>query len=152
MWSLFNLLMNPDIQPQLQQRGVLLIVVEASRMPVYRRVDKAVNSLWGTIEDQGPVGQRLHREMLNLLEMTYGDRIAVVQLDLLPRTDYNVLTTWALDGNSLDDLHRSFDQRWKTEAKNLALGWDQLKQEPQGTPRPPPARSPYIDRRRPPLD
>lgn len=152
MWSLFNLLMNPDVQPELYQRGVLLIVVEASRMPVYRPVDKVVNSLWGTIEDQSPVGQRLHREMLNLLEATYGDRIAVVQLDLMPRAEYNVLTTWALDGGSLRYLHGSFDQRWAVEVKNLARGWDQLLQSPRAAPRPPSAPSPYIDRRRPPLD
>jgi hypothetical protein len=153
MWSLFNLLMNRDIQPQLRERGVLLIVVEASRMPVYRRVDKAVNSLWGTIEDQGPVGQRLHREMLNLLEATYGDRIAVVQLDLMPREDYNVLTTWALDGGSLGHLHRSFETRWKDERTNLSQSWTQLtrkswKQLTQDSG----AGSSYIARRRPPLD
>lgn len=145
MWSLFNLLMHPENREQLKKRGVLLIVIEASRMPSYRRLDQGVNSLWGTIEDQGPVGQRLHREMLELLAMAYGRRIAVVQLDLVPLESYNVFTTWALDHGSLGQLEKSFDRRWKAEAKNLDASWAQL----TGST---PAREPYIARRRPPLD
>jgi predicted acylesterase/phospholipase RssA len=145
MWSLFNLLMHRDHRAALRERGVLLIVVEASRMPKYRPFQQAVNSLYGTIEDQGPVGQRLHREMLEILEMAYGDRIAVVQLDLIPRDSYNVLTTWALDQGSLDQLDKSFGERWKIEKEHLEQSWIQLTQ-------PAPAHKPYIDRRRPPLD
>lgn len=145
MWSLFNLLMHPDNRQRLQERGVLLIVVEASRMPSYRRLDQTVNSLWGTIEDQGPVGQRLHREMLELLAATYGNRIAVVQLDLVPLESYNVFTTWALDHGSLGQLERSFERRWQAEAKNLDASWAQLTGSAPG-------REPYIARRRPPLD
>jgi hypothetical protein len=145
MWSLFNLLMHPRNRARLKERGVLLIVVEASRMPSYRRLDQTVNSLWGTIEDQGPVGQRLHREMLELLAMAYGSRIAVVQLDLVPLESYNVFTTWALDHGSLRQLESSFERRWEAEAKNLDASWAQL----TGSA---PAPEPYIARRRPPLD
>ena len=145
MWSLFNLLMHPDNRTRLKERGVLLIVVEASRMPSYRRVDQAVNSLWGTIEDQGPVGQRLHREMLELLAMAYGNRIAVVQLDLVPLESYNVFTTWALDHGSLGQLETSFERRWEAEVKNLDASWAQLTGSAPG-------QRPYIARRRPPLD
>jgi predicted acylesterase/phospholipase RssA len=145
MWSLFNLLMQPENRKELLQRRVLLIVVEASRMPTYRRVDQAVNSLWGAIEDQGPVGQRLHREMLDMLALAYGNRIAVVQLDLVPLESYNVFTTWALDHGSLGQLEKSFEKRWQAELKNLDASWQQLT---GATPGP----LPYIARRRPPLD
>jgi hypothetical protein len=144
MWSLFNLLMHRDNLPRLKERGVLLLVIEASRMPSYRQLDQAVNSLWGTIEDQGPVGQRLHREMLELLERTYGNRIAVVQLDLVPRESFNVFTTWALDRGSLSRLEQSFEERWRAELANLDTSWTQLTGSPTATP--------YIEKRRPPLD
>ncbi|HYN21266.1 MAG TPA: patatin-like phospholipase family protein, partial [Thermoanaerobaculia bacterium] len=152
MWSLFNLLMHPDNQGELRERGVLLIMVEASRMPSYRQLDRAVNSLWGTIEDQGPVGQRLHREMLELLERTYGSRIAVIQLDLVPRESFNVFTTWALDRGSLDQLKKSFDERWKSELPNLDGSWTHLLKPGAQGPYPTPERAPYMARRRPPLD
>lgn len=143
MWSLFDLLMNN--RQRLKERGVLLIVVEASRMPSYRGVDQTINSLWGTIEDQGPVGQRLHREMLEMLAMAYGNRIAVVQLDLVPLESYNVFTTWALDHGSMGRLERSFERRWQVEVRNLDASWMQLTGSAPGP-------EPYIARRRPPLD
>lgn len=152
MWSLFNLLMNPDNLQQLRERGVLLIVVDASRMPSYRQLGRAVNSLWGTIEDQGPVGQRLHREMLELLERTYGSRIAVVQLDLVPRESFNVFTTWALDRGSLGRLKHSFDERWESELPNLDLSWSRLLAPPARGAWPPMEKAAYMSRSRPPLD
>ena len=152
MWSLFNLLMRPESVPKLRRRGVLLFIVDASKMPTFRRVDLAFNSLVGTIEDQCPVGQRLHREMFDLLEKTYGDRIAIVQLDLVPQESYNVLTTWALDNESLKTLTRSFERRWQQEQPNMVASWKALqagRPAPDGLPATGQARIPKL---RPPLD
>ncbi len=152
MWSLFNLMMRPESVPELRRRGVLLFIIDASKMPTFRRVDLAFNSLVGTIEDQCPVGQRLHREMFDLLEKTYNDRIAIVQLDLVPQESYNVLTTWALDDESLDTLKRSFNRRWREEEPNMAASWNALRAgrpAPDGLPGSGVARIPRL---RPPLD
>jgi hypothetical protein len=151
MWSLFNLLMRPEVVKELRRRGVLLLIVDANKMPSFRRLDLAFNSLVGTIEDQCPVGQRLHREMFDLLGTAYGDRIAVVQLDLVAQESYNVLTTWALDNASLKTLKKSFNQRWGEEEANLIASWNALRAGRPGPACPPPGQA-RIPTLRPPLD
>jgi hypothetical protein len=122
MWSLYQLLMpdEPEKLEELKRRGVLLLVVEASKMPTYPNLEQSLNSLWSTIGDQGPVGQRLHRLMFDALGREYGDRIAIVQWDLVSRESYNVLTSWALDEDSILKLGNSFETRWDQEKQNLA--------------------------------
>lgn len=142
MWTLTNLLLNRA--QDLRERGVLLLVVDASKMPTYGGVGRSIQRLWGTIGDQAPIAQNLHRRMLDLLEKEYGNDIAVVQLDLIAKERYNVLTTWALDSNSQQLLKESFDDRWPAERQNLLAAWQALTSEPRL-----PA---LIARRRPPLD
>jgi len=143
MWTLSTLLLNRA--EDLRDRGVLLLIVEASKMPSYGGVGRSFQRLWGTIGDQAPIAQNLHRRMLDLLEREYGERIAVVQLDVVPQESYNVLTTWALDRGSQEVLKASFDERWPAERENLHASWRALKRE-EKPPRP------LIARLRPPLD
>lgn len=148
MWSLYHLLM-PDEREKLEElkrRGVLLLVVEASKMPTYPNLEQSLNSLWSTIGDQGPVGQRLHRLMFDALGREYGDRIAIVQWDIISRESYNVLTSWALDGDSIAKLGRSFEERWNQERPVLARAWNRL------TGKEPGDGKPLVSTRRPPLD
>ncbi len=143
MWPLFQLLVNR--RDQLKDRGVLLIIVEASKMPRYEGFASTFNSLLGTIGDQGGIGRNLHERMLDVLELLYCDRLATVQLDLIPRKYYNVHTTWALDKVSIEKLDESFDDRWSEEVDGLRKKWRYLRHgEPLAVP--------LVDRSRPPLD
>jgi predicted acylesterase/phospholipase RssA len=61
MWSMYHLLMNN--WRALEKRGVLLIIVDVGKMPVFRDLQKKWNSLFGAI--QGSSGNRKignHRE------------------------------------------------------------------------------------------
>jgi hypothetical protein len=126
MWSLFGLLMKNA--PELKKRGVLLIVVEASKMPEYRDNRRSHTSLYGAIGDRNPIGQNLHRRMYDLLSKEYGNRLSVVQIDIVPTDKYNVLTTWALDKRSEQDLRDSFDMRWEEESQCIEEKWRSIQQ------------------------
>ncbi len=126
---------------------MLLLIVDASKMPDYRSVGSTMNALLGTIRDQSAIGRGLHQRMLELLEVRYGDRLAVTQIDLEPQDGYNVMTTWALDRRSLDLLQRSFKKRWGEERDCLLARWRFLAQGEVL-----PEHCPTVDRKRLPLD
>ena len=86
----------------LRRRGVLLIVVDASKMPVHQV------GLLATIGDQAPGARYLHRAMIDSLVATYEGRFGVVEIDLPPDTDSNTYTSWALDHESLNEVRRNF--------------------------------------------
>ncbi len=148
MWSLYHLLTpdEPEKLAELKRRGVLLLVVEASKMPVYPNLEQSLNNLWSTIGDQGPVGQRLHRLMFEALGREYGDRIAIIQWDLISRESYNVLTSWALDEDSISNLGDSFEWSWGKERVDLMRAWHVLTGTEAGNGKP------IISTQRPPLD
>ena len=148
MWPLYHLLIpdEPEKLEELKRRGVLLLVVEASKMPTYPNLEQSLNSLWSTIGDQGPVGQRLHRLMFEALGREYGSRIAIIQWDLISKENYNVLTSWALDGDSIHKLGESFEMRWGEEKADLARAWDVLTGKVAGDGKP------IVSTQRPPLD
>ncbi len=143
LWPVFHLLRN--LRGGLADRGVLLIIVEASKMPEYRSLQNTVGGLLGTIDDQTAIGRNLHERMLDVLEILYGSRLAVIQFDLIPRESYNVMTTWALDKASLDLLKTSFEHSWKERKNQLRTVWQALKSGSQ-------TEEWMIDRRRPPMD
>jgi hypothetical protein len=125
MWSLYQLMTDQTekVMQRLTQRGVLLIVVEASRMPEYSEARRSLLSLYGAIADKNPVAQSLHRRMFESLRALYGKSLAIVQLDLIAqqsRESFNVYTTWALDPRSKDKLDRSFSRVWTKTAPLLA--------------------------------
>jgi hypothetical protein len=121
LWSLYHLLTNHC--EVLKPRGVLLIVVEASKMPEYRSDAHQTLALYGAIGDQGPIGQNLIRRMYDLLEQRYGNRLAVVQIDIPPTEGDNVLTTWSLGDGDLAQLRISFATQWRKQADGIAARW-----------------------------
>lgn len=122
MWSLFQLLMRKA--PELRERGVLLVVVDAASMPPAQpHVPKAIVSLSGTVEGYVPKSQLVHRQMYELLQKEYGHRLAVVELDLVPRERYNVPTAWALTDRARAIVRESFEQRWAEEKTTLEEKW-----------------------------
>ena len=132
MWSLFNLLMqNADT---LKKRGVLLIVVEAGKMPEYRDNRRSFTSLYGTIGDKNPVGQALHRRMYDVLAHRYGSKLALVQIDIKPEEKFNVFTTWALDKRSFKRLNKAFKNCWEREKATLDDKWQSIQQEQSQIP------------------
>jgi hypothetical protein len=141
LWTLFHLLTHRERFPELRERGVLLLVVDASHMPTYGRSRRALTSLYGAIRDQSPVAQNLHRRMFDTLKDRYGEAISIVQIDIVPRISDNVHTTWALDQASRDKLARSFETIWHDERDGGAAAqlrdhvrqqWLRLKQRASG--------------------
>jgi predicted acylesterase/phospholipase RssA len=127
VWSLFNLLMQNA--NTLEKRGVLMIVVEASKMPEYRDNRRSFTSLYGTIGDKNPVGQALHRRMYDILAHRYGSKLAVVQIDIKPEEKFNVFTTWALDKRSFKRLDKAFKNCWQREKETIDDKWQSIQQE-----------------------
>ncbi len=109
MWSMYRLLMNQAAV--LRERGVLLIIVEASKMPSYPRV-RQITGLLSAIENKEPLGRSMHRRMLEALSLAYGSRFEAVQIDLVPTAAMNVMTTWTLSLSALSTLEQSFAVRW----------------------------------------
>jgi len=128
LWTLFQLMTGPsvlqsdpreqrEVAETLMQRGVLLLVVDASRMPEYADNRRDLLTLYGAISDQAPIAQNLHARMFDVLAKHYGRRLEIVQIDLVPTPEDNVLTTWALDEVSKAKLRRSFCRVWYSRAK-----------------------------------
>jgi predicted acylesterase/phospholipase RssA len=132
IWPLFNLLMKKA--GILKDRGVLLIVVEASKMPEYRDNRRSFTSLYGTIGDRNPLGQALHRRIYDLLAREYGSRMAVVQIDITPKQEFNVFTTWALDKRSYKRLHKAFEECWNREKLDIDKKWQSIQQSESQDP------------------
>ena len=124
IFPLFHLLINES--DELRRRGVLVIVVEASKMPEYSDVSDKASRLKDVIGDQAPLGQHLHRRMYDQLQSVYGDRLAVFQIDLFPEESKNVLTTWALSRRSKDLLAEIFKERWCEKRPALIDKWTHL--------------------------
>ncbi len=124
MFPLYNLLVNE--REDLRERGVLLLIVDASKMPTYPDLTEKATNLMGTIGDQSPIGQQLHRRMFDHLQAIYGDMFAVSQIDLTPDESKNVLTTWALSKDSARTLRQVFNERWAHEKGALRAKWRHL--------------------------
>jgi hypothetical protein len=120
LWTLFQLMTGPGLgesEPRkltdvLATRGVLLLIVDASRMPEYADDRRDLLTLYGAISDQAPIAQNLHARMFDVLAKLYGRRLEIVQIDLVPTPEDNVLTTWALDRVSRAKLRSSFCRVW----------------------------------------
>ena len=127
IWSLYHLMTTQSqVRDALKARGVLLVVVDASRMPEYSPSRNSVGSLFGAIRDQAPIAQKLHRKMFELLAREFGSCVDIVGIDLPPTISDNVQTTWALDDRSLKQLECNFNALWfgttaTTDPKCLAL-------------------------------
>lgn len=122
LWPLYHLLMRKA--PELRERGVLLIVVDAASMPPsVPNGRRAMVSLTGTVEGYVPKSQLVNRQMYALLQKEFGHRLAIVQLDMVPRDRYNVPTAWALTARAQQIVRESFERRWAEERSLLPAKW-----------------------------
>jgi hypothetical protein len=115
LWPLLPLLLRSA--DAIRERGVLLIIVDAGRMPGVGARDRQ-RGLIGTILDKAPKSERLHLQMLEQLEQAYGECFAYVQIATPPLARYNIYTTWALDRGSQGLLDEAFRMSWD-EARPL---------------------------------
>ncbi|MGH7680078.1 MAG: patatin-like phospholipase family protein [Gemmatimonadaceae bacterium] len=125
MWPLVPLLLNQR-QKIGNNRGVLLIVVDASRMPVAGWTDRQ-RGLLGTILDKNPKGERLHLQMLEQLEAAYGGCFGYAYIGIEPKEEFNVYTTWALDRKSLAKVGVAFDSAWAKLEPQLKSEFERLR-------------------------
>ena len=130
LWPVFPLLTDDQSLPELRRRGVMLIVVEASKMPEYTADRRDLTTLYGDLNNRNPIAQALHRRMIEGLRARLEGGIAVIQIDITPRAGVrsaNVLTTWVLDPASQDSLKESFAAAWARQKPRIVAAWDCLK-------------------------
>jgi predicted acylesterase/phospholipase RssA len=121
--SLYHLLRNQH--GKLVDRGVLLIVVDASAMQEHEQPLR-IKGLFGAIRSQEPIGQSLHRRLFESLKLQYGRRLQIVQIDLVPTEATNVETTWTLSEQRRQSLEEQFTARRAEFAKDLTDAWQVL--------------------------
>jgi hypothetical protein len=141
LWPLFPMLTDDAVVAELTRRGVLLIVVEASKMPEYTADRRDLTTLYGDLNNRNPVAQAMHRRMIEGMRARLGGSFAVAQVDITPRAGVrstNVLTTWALDPESQQSLKESFQAAWSRERLRIHAAWDCLREVPD-------ARRPCLD-------
>jgi hypothetical protein len=133
VWPLFPLLTDDAVVGDLVRRGVLVVLVEASKMPEYTADRRDLTTLYGDLNNRNPVAQALHRRMIDGLRTRLAGSIAFVQIDITPRAGIrstNVLTTWALDPESQESLKESFRGAWAREQPRIRTAWDCLRKPP----------------------
>lgn len=121
--SLYHLLRNQVAK--LRERGVLVIIVDASAMQNYSEPWR-IQGLFDAIKSQQPIGQSLHRRMLESLKEQYKERIQIVQIDLIPTESTNVETTWTLSADRQNSLENQFKARQPEFKKDLETAWNVL--------------------------
>lgn len=121
LWSLSKLLFHRA--RALQKRGVILVVVEASKMPEY---SSSSSGLFRLIKDKNPTGQYLHRQLFDHLHETFEGRIAIVQIDLPPKAKDNIMTTWTLPQDQIRLLKETHHVRFKRLTKTLRSAYQSL--------------------------
>jgi predicted acylesterase/phospholipase RssA len=127
IWPLYQMFINE--LPDLRSRGVLLIVVEASKMPAYKRnPNRWIQSLYGIIDDKAPKSQKLHHLIYEFLFKQLNGRFEVIQIDLEPYEKYNIMTTWNLDKNKICDLKNTFHKQWNKASPIIREKWIRLSQ------------------------
>jgi uncharacterized membrane protein (UPF0136 family) len=124
MWPLVPLLVNQREHIG-SNRGVLMIIVDASRMPGAPWTDRQ-RGLLATLMDKNPTGERLHYQMLEELEAEYGDCFGYAYIGIEPHPKYNVYTTWALDRGSLQIVDSAFANAWKTAQPQIKSEYARL--------------------------
>jgi hypothetical protein len=124
MWPLVPLLVNQRERVG-NNRGVLMIVVDASRMPGAPWTDRQ-RGLMATLLDKNPKGERLHLQMIEQLEAQYGDCFGYVYIGIEPQPKYNVYTTWALDRGSQRLVHNAFANAWADAGPQIAREYARL--------------------------
>jgi hypothetical protein len=104
VWTLFRVLRaHADL---LKRRGVVLILVDASKMPTYQGRTRTFDLLM-SLFDRSPTAGNLHTTMLDHLGALFEQKLAVVELAMPPETKSNFYTSWALDRLTLDRLRQA---------------------------------------------
>jgi len=124
MWPLVPLLVNQRDRIG-DNRGVLMIVVDASRMPGVPWTDRQ-RGLLATLMDKNPKGERLHLQMIEQLVAEYGDCFGYVYVGIEPQPKYNVYTTWALDRGSLHVVDSAFASAWRVAGAQVKSEYARL--------------------------
>lgn len=106
MWTLVRFLSEPERIKELERRGLILIIVDATKMPEYGGRTRTLD-LVNAIMDETPVAGNLHATMIGLLKRLLGDRMAVVDFGINPECRSNIYTSWALDYDSRTELETS---------------------------------------------
>ncbi len=115
IWGMHQLLFNHI--GALRERGLILLISEASKMPEY-----VPDDLYAAFSDKRPSAHHLHREMMRALQRALGGKLRVLQLDLNPDADKdNVMTTWVLPAARRQQLQGLFDKAWETAAPEAML-------------------------------
>ncbi len=146
--TLYQLLVNRV--GHFRKRGVLLLVVEASRMPSVPSWRQ--RNLMRSISDQPAIAQAHHRRMLSHLRDLYGEKFQVAQIALTPHEAHNVQTSWTLPRKTIAALQTDHDANWDDTLADVRIATSSLaaasstasvSQDPDRAP---------ISLRRPPLD
>ena len=124
MWSLYHLLINQEAA--LRDRGVLLIIVDASAMPEAPTPNR-MTGLAAALLDKGPKGEFLHRSLLSGLAARFGGCFDAVEVEIPAIENLNVHTTWALDRRSVARLDSAFAREWRAEGEGIGTRFERLK-------------------------
>ncbi len=122
---LFDYSHEKKIRTEIRKRGLLLILIDASKMPEFPGSGQ-VQNLLGTISDQSPIGQRLHRSLIEHLSHIYGDKFKYWQINLSPNKKNNILTTWSLGTTNIKRLETDFQNQWLNYRCDLLSKWEAL--------------------------
>lgn len=138
MWTLFRFLKaHAEV---LKRRGLVLVMVDATRMPEYEGRTRTVD-LVRAIFDDTPVAGNLHLTMLTLLRELLDDRFAVIELGMPPNRDSNFYTSWALDDRTRTKLASDAKKGVSEMARQAQLAFCELSHE-KGKPKSTLARLP----------
>lgn len=125
MWSMFQLLARHV--DQLRSRGVILLIVDASKMP-NPGSGLGGPSMIHQINDATPVAANLHRRMIDILHARLGDRLFVTSVSLPPLSSHNVMTTWVLPQDKIDQIEADFEVTWNRRLWwQIEAGWSCLR-------------------------
>jgi predicted acylesterase/phospholipase RssA len=123
LWTLFALLRKH--KDTLKERGVILIIIDASKMPEYGGRTSTYN-LVQTIFDQSPIASNLHWRMIDTLSDELDGRFGVVEVAIPPIRASNYYTSWALDSGTLKQLRHDAEPELERMASLVKDSWGVL--------------------------
>jgi hypothetical protein len=123
LWTLSRLL---DVHAdQLRERGVILVLVDGSKMPEYEGRTRT-RDLVNAILDQSLIAGNLHATMLSFMQERLGHRLAVSVVALDPKRENNVYTSWALDQDTRQHIESVAKSSLDSMARDISSAWSTL--------------------------
>ncbi|HWO12555.1 MAG TPA: patatin-like phospholipase family protein, partial [Polyangiaceae bacterium] len=123
LWTLSRLLATHA--EELRARGVILVIVDGSRMPEYKGRTRT-RDLVSAILDQSLIAANLHSTMLEYLRERLERRLAVAVVALDPKEAYNVYTSWALDESSRKQIEQVTAPTLEALSERVTTAWKAL--------------------------